>query len=202
MPAKQKLDHLLSGLLVEIAGRFVGNENRRVRRERARQCDALLLAARQLRRIMRQPLRKPDAGKLRRRAFMGVADAGQFQRHRDIFQRGHGRDQMKGLKHDADIAAAKSRQRVFAQVGEVLAGDLDGAGIGAFEAGEHHQQGRLAGARGADQADRLAFADIEVDILEDMNACRALSERKIDPGQRNRRAVCKVLLLHRNLFLH
>ena len=30
MPAKQKLDHLLSGRLVEIAGRLVGDENRGV----------------------------------------------------------------------------------------------------------------------------------------------------------------------------
>ena len=42
---EQELDDLTAGRLVEIAGRLVGDENRRMWRERARQRDALLLAA-------------------------------------------------------------------------------------------------------------------------------------------------------------
>ena len=72
-PAEQKLDHLLSGLLVEIAGRLVGDEDRGIRRERAGERDALLLAARQLRGIMRQPLRQADVGQFGRRALCASA---------------------------------------------------------------------------------------------------------------------------------
>ena len=45
MAAEQKLDDLRSGGLVEIAGRLVGDDDRRIGRERARERDALLLAA-------------------------------------------------------------------------------------------------------------------------------------------------------------
>ncbi len=63
---------------------------------------------------------------------------------------------MEGLEHDADIAAAEARQRVLAEQAEGLARDHDRAGIGALQPGHDHEQGRLAGPGGADQADRLA----------------------------------------------
>ena len=40
--------------------------------------------------------------KLGARAFASIAGARELQRRRDVFERGHGRDQMKGLEHDAD----------------------------------------------------------------------------------------------------
>ena len=40
---------------------------------------------------------------------------------------------------------------------------------------------------GPDQADRLAAADMKVDILEDMDPGRAAAEREIDLRQRNGR---------------
>ena len=45
MAAKQKLDDLMSGGLVEIAGRLVGDDDGRTWRQRPGQRDALLLAA-------------------------------------------------------------------------------------------------------------------------------------------------------------
>ena len=61
---EQQLDDLAAGRLVEIAGRLVGDEDRRMRRQRARERDALLLAAGQLGRIVIDPLAQAD----RRRA--------------------------------------------------------------------------------------------------------------------------------------
>ncbi len=60
----------LTGLLVEIAGRLVGDKDRGIGRKRARERHALLLAARQLRRVMRQPFLKTDAGQLCRGPFV------------------------------------------------------------------------------------------------------------------------------------
>ena len=48
---------------------------------------------------------------------------------------------------------------------------------GPFEAGHHHQQRRFAGARRADQADRLAAPYIQLDVLEDMNPGGGLAQR-------------------------
>ena len=41
----------------------------------------------------------------------------------------------KGLKHDADIAAAEARERIFVELCQVFARDHDRAGVGAFEPG-------------------------------------------------------------------
>ena len=68
MLGEQEVDDLLAGGLIEIAGRLVRDENRRIGRQRAGQRDALLLAARELRRIVMQPLAEPDGCQLLRRA--------------------------------------------------------------------------------------------------------------------------------------
>src|ERR1700761_4716916 len=53
MQREEQIDHLLAGLAIEIAGRLVGQKERGLRRESTRDGDALLLAARELRRVMK-----------------------------------------------------------------------------------------------------------------------------------------------------
>ena len=65
VPGEQELDDLAAGRLVEIAGRLVGDQDRRIRRERAGERDALLLAAGELGRIVVEPVAQADRGKLR-----------------------------------------------------------------------------------------------------------------------------------------
>ena len=60
---------------VEIPGRLVGQHDRRIVGERARQRDALLLAAGQLRRIVMRPAGQPDFLEQRPRAGRGIARA-------------------------------------------------------------------------------------------------------------------------------
>ena len=83
---KQQFDDLAAGAFVEIAGRLVGDEDRRMRRERARERDALLLAAGQLRRIVIDAVAQADRGELRGGALEGVGRAREFERHRDVLQ--------------------------------------------------------------------------------------------------------------------
>src|SRR5581483_11535004 len=47
---------------------------------------------------------------------------------------------------------------------------------------------RFARSRGADEADRLALADLQTYILEDVNAGRAAAQGEIDPCQGNSRS--------------
>ena len=63
---EQQIDDLLAGGLVEIAGRLVGHQDRRIGRQRARERHALLLAARQFGRIMVEPLGQADGGEFLR----------------------------------------------------------------------------------------------------------------------------------------
>src|SRR5690242_20443350 len=124
---KKKFDNLLSGVFVEIAGRLVGDNDRRIRRKRAGYRDPLLFAARQLCRIMIETVGEADCGELGARPLLRVGGAGKVQRHRDVFQRGHCRDEMKGLKDNSYLSAAEARESVFIEYGKVLAGNFDGS---------------------------------------------------------------------------
>ena len=183
MAGEQQIDHLLAGGLVEISGRLVGDQDGGIGRERAGERDALLLAAGKLRRIMLQPVGQSDLAELLARAGDGIGRAGKLQRHGDVLQRRHGRDQVEGLEHDADVAAAKARQRILVEAPQVRPGHHDRAAVRPFEAGQDHQQRGLAGAGRADQANRLAAPYIQGDILEDMDPGRGAAERKIDAGE-------------------
>ncbi len=123
--AEQQLDDVAAGGLVEIAGRFVGDENCRIGRQRAGERDALLLAAGKLGWIVMQARREADRGELLPRPRQRIGPACELERHRDVFQRCHGRDQMKGLEYDADAAAAETGEAVFIEPAEVLPGDHD-----------------------------------------------------------------------------
>src|SRR5579883_91754 len=141
---EHQIDDGLAGRLVEIAGRLVGDEDGRPRRQGPRQRDALLLAAGKLGGVMPEPPGETDRRELGFGAFECVGRAGKLQRSGDVLQRRQGRDQMKGLEDDADPGAAKLRQRVLAHARKRDAVDDDRAAIGLFEAGKRHQQRRFA----------------------------------------------------------
>ena len=65
--------HLVRGLGVEVAGRLVGHDDRRVADERARDRDALLLAARQLVRVVVRAVVEADAVERLHRALVALA---------------------------------------------------------------------------------------------------------------------------------
>ena len=97
-----RLEHEDAGLAVERAGRLVAQQDRGSLGDGARNGDALLLAAGELRREVMQPVVEPD----------------QLQRHRgvhglrrdlgdegDVLQRGQARDQVVELEDEADVLA-------------------------------------------------------------------------------------------------
>ncbi|MNL77592.1 hypothetical protein D3C87_2038120 [compost metagenome] len=57
--------------------------------------------------------------------------------------------------------------------------DPDFAAVQPLQAGQHHQQGGLAGTRRADYADRLALGDLQVDAFQHMNGSRLVAQRQI-----------------------
>ena len=160
---------------------------RRPGRERAGQRHALLLAARQLRRIMCEAGGETHLLEFGARALGCVARAGKLKRRGDVFERGHGRNQVKGLEHDADALAAKARQGVFVQRAELDAVNLNFAFIWPLKAGHDHEQRRFARTGSPDYADRLAFADCQIDVAQDMHASRAAAETEVDAAHRDRR---------------
>ena len=92
---------------------------------------------------------------------------------------------MEGLEDDADVRAAKPRERVLAQTAELDAVDLDLAFVRALESGHDHQQRRFARTGGADDADRLAVGDCQTDVAQDMHTRGAPAEAEIDAAHRD-----------------
>lgn len=185
---RQKQRHNLgAGALVQIAGRLIGQNHRRLGDDCARKRHPLLLAAGQLRRIMPGPRPEPDLLQQRAGAALGIGGGGKIERQRHIFQRGHGGNEMKGLKHDSDMITAKARQSRFAERGD---GDRLRRPIGArgsivflpvgaraamkhhsalarhFNARQHHQKRAFARTRRAQQPDGFAPLDRQGDILQ------------------------------------
>ena len=104
---------------------------------------------------------------------------------------------MEGLEHDADPPAPEPGQGILVEADEVGFLDDDAAGIGPLQAGHDHQQRRLAGAGGADEAHRLAATDGERDAAEDVDPGGAAAEAEVDVRQRDRRLTQHLVLAHR-----
>ena len=108
----------VGGVLVEIAGRLVGEHQRRLVGERAGDRDALLLAARQLGRAMLEPLAKAERaeqllGALTGRLRLGAADE---LREDDIFGRVELGQQVVELVDEAEQVAAKPRAALVVEL--------------------------------------------------------------------------------------
>src|SRR5260370_1409463 len=146
---EQQIHHLLAGRAVEIAGRLVGQQELGTAHEGARHGDPLLLAARELRRIVADAMAEADPFKRRFGQFEGIAAAGELQRQRHVLMRRHGRDEMEALENDADVVAPQTRAIIVAERPEIAAGHLDPPRCGALQAARHHHQAGFAGARGA-----------------------------------------------------
>lgn len=176
---KDQIGHLLAGFGVEITGRFVGDQKFWRRRQRPRNGDALLLAARQLSGIMGQPFTEADGDQLLPGDLEGVADIGKLKRHGDVFQRRHVGDEMEGLEDDADIAATEFRHPVFAQAVQWRAVDDDLAAVETLQPGQNHQKRGFSGSGRADDANGFTRINQQIHILENMNGRSGLAEGQI-----------------------
>ncbi|MNG26483.1 hypothetical protein D3C84_1114800 [compost metagenome] len=74
------------------------------------------------------------------------------------------------LEHHADAAPLRR------QVGDVLAGDADGAAVGAGQSRQAAQQGGLAAAAGTEQGGELALGQAQLNVFEYGGAAKALAQ--------------------------
>ncbi len=114
-------------------------------------------------------MRQTDFGKRLARGGEGVVLVEEFERQRHVLERGHGRHQVEGLEHDADIGGTQTRETVLVEAGIVGVHHPNPAAGGAFETGNHHEQGRFAGARRTDHGDGVAGGDAKVDAAQNVD---------------------------------
>jgi hypothetical protein len=109
----KQVEHRAPSLAVEVAGGFVGEQETGIGSESAREGYALLLAARKLGGVMVAAFGKADLGEERVGGIAAVRGAAKFERHEHVFARGHMREQVERLEHEADFLAAQPREPVF-----------------------------------------------------------------------------------------
>ena len=166
--ADQRED-LLAGVRVEIAGRFVGEQNRRIDRQRARDRDALALAAGQFLGQMLQAmteLHQRRAAPSRARCTFAPRPAAQMQRQPDVLETRQRRQQIEELKDESDLVAPHPGQRLVGQAAERFAVDADVAGGRPIETANQIEQRRLAGAGRSDDRHHLAARNGQGDVVE------------------------------------
>src|SRR4051794_35452076 len=103
---------------IQIARRLVGEEQPRLRHERSRDRDTLLLAARQLARLVIQPLAESDSLERALRELLRVllrAGAIVEQRQLDVVERGRTSEQIESLKDEAELLISYVSELILAQ---------------------------------------------------------------------------------------
>ena len=185
-PRNNKFDDLSSRRLVEIAGRLVGDEEGGIRSERAGERDALLLAAGQFGRICDQAAGQPDGGEFALGAGKRVARAGELERHGDVLQRRHGRNQVEALKNDADVLAAEARESILVEFVQSSPATTTEPLSGRSSPVITMSSVDLPEPDGPSRPTASPRPILQVDVAEDMNAGGAAAERQIDPAQRDR----------------
>ena len=168
-PVEEVSDDLVAGRGVEVPGRLVREEEGGAVDEGAGDGDALLLAARKLARIVPQAVVEPHRGELFAGPVEGVGGARELARRGHVLDGGHGRDEVEGLEHDADVGPPEPREPVLVEGREVFPRHLDPARRRPLETADDHEQGGLAGSGRPDDAHRFPGGEVEVDAAQDLD---------------------------------
>ena len=141
--------HVAADQRVERAERLVVEHHRRVDRERARDADPLLHAARELvGELVRRVLEADELQDLARpREPLGLRHAAHLEPERDVVDHAPVGEQAEVLEHHRDVVPPQLAQLGLAGRHDVAAGDLDRAGGRLDQADQRPHERRLARAR-------------------------------------------------------
>ena len=177
---QQQVEHMTPIRAVQIAGRLIGEDQRRIVGQRPSDRNALLLASRQLRRIVMPAIVQADFVEQRLGPLGGVAAAGDLHRHLDVLDGGERRHQVEELEHEADLLAAQPGQCVFVEACDLGAANRDRAARRGIEAGNQSEQRRLAAARRTDDRQAAPLRDVEIEGMQDRQRLAAACDRLAD----------------------
>ena len=187
---------LLARLAVQRTGGFVGQQDRRLVDQRACDGHALLLAAGQFVRAVARAFGQADRGQCLPCALGALArrHLRVTQRHGHVLQRGHARQQVEALEHEADLLAAQDRQLFGVQRGHVDAVAQVAAVGGRVQAADQVHQRGLARAGRPHDGDEVAAIHAHVHAFQRDDF--RLGARGIDLAQRvrldDRHAVARI----------
>ena len=165
----QQRENLGAGPRVEIAGRLVPEQDRRIDRQRPRNRDALALAAGELVGQMIDALSEADEIAAVRRARvlrLPARPAPQMQRQGDVLGGRQRRQQVEELEDEPDLVAPHARQRVVGRAAPAAARRSTRRPSSADRGTHDVQQRRLARPRRADDRHHFAPVDVQPDTVE------------------------------------
>src|SRR5712692_3954163 len=146
--AGEQVDHVGARLRVEVAGRLVGKDHAWLVPESPRDRNALLLAAGEVGRKMRQPVGQPDFREqcLGPRAERRPAQVGRSHGRFDVLERGERRDEIELLEDEAERAETQLCELAVSEPLQLTALEEDLSAVGSVERAEELKERRLTGA--------------------------------------------------------
>src|SRR5207249_4366403 len=151
---------------VQIARRFIGEQNLGLTDHRASDGHPLLLTARKSVGPAVQLLLDVEHGHDRVEAVRVEAIPLNVLGDGDVLPRRQGRQQVEALEHEADLVASKPRTVSVAHGGEIVPIHADVAAGRTGQSAQDVKQGRFAAAGGAHHRNKLPFLDDQVDAPE------------------------------------
>src|SRR5690349_22406552 len=143
-------------LIVEIADRLVGENERRIVDKRPGNRDTLLLSAAQFRRPVSPSITKTDSVEEFQGA-PGIRPPFREHRHKDVLKSGKLRQQVVGLEDEPDALVAEQRCRGARQASDVRSADDNLTAIRTVQCRDEIEQRGLAGSGWTDEERKLAL---------------------------------------------
>lgn len=165
----QEGPRFLAQLGIQVGQRLVQQDDRRAVDQGAADGHALLLAAGELVRVALSQLAQAQLVQhiLNALAHFAAGHAAQLERIGHVVEHGLVRPKRIRLEHQAQVAVLCRHFLARRAVVYQPIADADTPRLGAFEAGDRAQQGRLAAAGGAEQGHHFALAQVHGHALED-----------------------------------
>ena len=164
----EQLHHLTRRGPVEVPGRLVGQQDRRVHHHRPRDRHPLTLAAGELVGPMVRAVGEPHGLQRQGRALAALLRGRPGEEHRelDVAERREARQQVEELEDEADPVPADQRALLLRKRADLAPLQQVAPARRPVEAAHDVQQGGLARPRGAHERDVLAALDREAHVLE------------------------------------
>jgi hypothetical protein len=185
----QQLQDFFAVARIEIAGRFIGKDERRFFSHCPSDGNPLLFTTGELARAMREAVFQTDGcGSFKHKVLDGTVRNGSvLKRKSDIFLNGKMREEIEILKHKADALAADVGKTGVVEGGGIFSFKETGTGCGTFKTTEDSEQGGFPGTGWTHDGEEFPQRYRKIDVNQSGNRCCANAENFADPLCRNNR---------------